>query len=261
MRKPQRVIIPDILRDIGSPHRDALERAFGPIQLSAESLPPEEDFLFLCFTNRCGSNYLAQLLASTGAFNEAGEFFNAATVLEHAAALRLNSLPAYFAALPGLVPRRRRIAAKAGVDQLVMLADAGILGALGVRARYVLLERRDRVGQAVSRVIAGQTGRWTTAHASDVPDSALVYHRGAIEAEIEKIARANAGFYLFFAANGIVPVHTTYEDMLARPQSVVDAVAVAMGLEGIEARPVEIGIERQAGPVNAEWKARYLQGG
>ena len=61
-----------------------------------------------------------------------------------------------------------------------MLADAGILDALRGRATYLLLERQDRVGQAISRVIAWQNGRWTTAHASDVPDSALVFDCAAI---------------------------------------------------------------------------------
>jgi len=249
--------IPAQLRAIASPHRDALERAFGALRPEAGWRAPDVDFLFLCFTNRCGSNYLAHLLATTGAFNEAGEFFNAPTVLEHAVARGLGSLPAYFSVLPELVPHRGRIVAKASVDQLVMLADAGILPALGAQARYLLLERQDRLGQAISRVIASQNGRWTTAHASDVPDSALVFDRPAIEAEIAKIAHGNAGFYLFFAANGIVPLHTTYEAVLADPGPVVDAVAALMGTGTLRARPGEVRIGRQANAVNAAWRRAW----
>jgi LPS sulfotransferase NodH len=252
--------IPKKLRDILSPHKDALEQAFGPLRPEPGWVPPDVDFLFLCFTNRCGSNYLAHLLATTGAFNEAGEFFNAPTVLEHAGARGLRSLPAYVSVLPALVPHRRRIAAKASIDQLVMLADAGILPGLGGRAHYLLLERQDRLGQAISRVIASQNGRWTTAHASDVPDSALRYDRAAIDAELGKIALGNAGFYLFFSANFIVPVHTTYEAVLADSAPVMAMLAAAMQLPKLVARPNKIRIKRQANAINAAWRNAYRDG-
>jgi LPS sulfotransferase NodH len=251
--------IPQRLRDILSPHRDAVEGAFGRLRPKPGWLPPDVDFLFLCFTNRCGSNYLAHLLASTGAFNEAGEFFNAPTVLEHATARGLRSLPAYVAALPALVAHRHRIAAKASIDQLVMLSDAGILPALGGRAHYLLLERQDRLGQAISRVIASQNGRWTTEHASEVPDSALRFDPAAIDEELGKIALGNAGFYLFFSANGIVPVHTTYEAVLADPAPVMDMLAAAMNLPKLEAKPGKIRIGQQANAINAAWRDAYLR--
>ena len=251
--------IPSPLRTLGFPHRDALARAFGPLLPVPGWTPPAMDFLFVGFTNRCGSNYLAHLLATTGAFNEAGEFFNAPTVLEHAAARGLRSLQGYFDALPALVPHTGRIAAKASIDQLIMLADAGILDALGPRVHYLLMERQDRLGQAISRVIASQTGRWTTAHWSDVPDSALVFDRVAIDTEIDKVARSNAAFYAFFAANGIVPVHTTYEAVLNDAAPIMDAIGAAMTLGPLRALPQKVAIGRQAGAVNAAWRAAYLR--
>lgn len=254
------MIIPPQLRAIVSSHRAALTHALGPLRPEAGWVPPDIDVLFLCFTNRCGSNYLAQLLATTGAFNEAGEFFNAETVLEHAAPRGLRSLAAYFSALPTLLSRSDRIAAKTGIDQLVMLADVGILDALRARATFLLLERQDRLGQAISRVIAWQNGRWTTAHASNVPDSALVFDRTAIDIELAEIARANAAFSLFFSVNGIVPVHITYESLLADPASAAGAVTARMGLPALCTRPEKVAIHRQANAVNAAWRDSYRAG-
>jgi LPS sulfotransferase NodH len=251
--------IPPPLRALESPHRAALERAFGPIRPVPGWVAPDVDVLFLCFTNRSGSNYLAHLLAGTGAFNEAGEFFNAATVLEHAAPRGLASLPAYFSLLPDLVQHPGRLAMKAAADQLVMLADAGILAALGQRAHYLLLERQDRLGQAISRVIAAQTGRWTTAHAPTAL-AAPRYDRAAIVAELAKIEHGNAALYLFFAANRMAPIHTTYESVLRAPQGAIDRVSEAMGLAGLRADPALVPIGRQADGVNAAWRADFERG-
>jgi LPS sulfotransferase NodH len=252
------VNIPPLLRAIDSAHRTAITHAFGNLRPKPEWAPPDLDVLFLCFTNRCGSNYLGYLLASTGAFNEAGEFFNSSVVLMHAAARGLRSLPEYFSALPTLVPHRGRIAAKASIDQLVMLADAGILDALRGRATYLLMERRDPLAQAISRTIAWQNGRWTTTQESDVPDSALVFDRAAIELEMAMIAYDNAAFSLFFAANEIVPVRITYEALLADAGLAATAEGAAMGLAGLCPQPDRVPIARQSNAINAAWRANYL---
>ena len=36
----------------------------------------DHELVLVCFTNRCGSNYLCDLLFSTGEFNRGGEFLN-----------------------------------------------------------------------------------------------------------------------------------------------------------------------------------------
>lgn len=252
--------VPPPLRALASPHRAVLERVFGPIR--PEPLPPGEGekFLFLCFTNRCGSNHLAQLLASTGAFNEAGEFFNAETVLEHSAPRGLRSLTAYFATLTAILPHFGPLAMKTSPDQLAMLADAGVLDAIAPRATFLLLERADRLGQALSRVIATQTGRFFAHQTAAVPDAALVYSRAAIDAELERIALGNALFYAFFAANGVVPLHTTHEEVLKDPAPLLRRLETALGVAIPPPDPARITIERQAGPVNAAWRREYMSG-
>jgi LPS sulfotransferase NodH len=252
------MIVPPLLRNISCEHRDAVTHALGPVRPEPGWAPPDLDVLFLCFTNRCGSNYLAQLLATTDAFNVAGEFFNAPTVLKHAMERDLRSLPAYFSALSMLVPHTGRIAAKVVIGQLSMLADAGILDALRGRATYLLLERQDQLGQAISRVIAWQNGRWSSAHASDIPDSALLFDRAAIDTQLAWVANENAAFSRFFFANGIVPMHVTYEDLLADPAPTIEAVAAAMRLTGLYARPEKVAIRTQANAINGAWRSAYL---
>lgn len=251
--------IPSLLRTaVDSPHSAALREFFGQLLPEPGWKPPDVDLLFLCFTNRCGSNYLGHLLATTGAFNEAGEFFNTPTVVQHAVPLGLRSLPAYFSALPKLVPHTGRIAAKASIGQLIMLADAGILDALRGRATYLLIERQDRLGQAISRVIAAQNLRWTSEQSSNLPDSALVFDRAWIKRELTEIAVLNAAFAQFFVANDISPIRTSYEALLADPTPIIEALAATLRLPNLCPRPEAVPIHRQANAVNAAWRRTYL---
>jgi LPS sulfotransferase NodH len=252
------MIVPAALREVVSPHRDALTAAFGPIRRDPTVAPPKTPVLFLCFTNRCGSNFAAQILASTGVFNEAGEFFNAPTVLHHAARLGLASLPAYFAALPSLVPPHTCLAVKASADQLAMLADAGVLEALGERVAYLLLERNDRLGQAISRVIAAQTGLWTTKHAAMGGEP--VYDRAAIDSELGAITLGNALFYAFFTANGIAPLHFSYESIMASPAGLADAVGTRLGFTGLRPNMAQVTIRLQRDTLNDAWRRIYAEG-
>jgi LPS sulfotransferase NodH len=67
-------------------------------------------------------------------------------------------------------------------------------------------------------------------------------------------------FYAFFAANGIAPVHTTYEAVLADPAPVMAQIAAAMGCGALVAHPEQVGIARQANAVNQAWRRAYLGG-
>ncbi|WP_297368749.1 Stf0 family sulfotransferase [Acidocella sp.] len=233
-----------------------LEAAWGALPYAPP--PLDADILFLCFTNRCGSNYLAQLLAATGAFNEAGEYFNATTILEHTTRLGLTSLPSYMRALcTGLLAHRGPLAMKTSPDQLALLTQTGVLDALGPRARFLFIERTDQLSQAISRVIAAQTGQFW-AHQPRLGEPA--YTRPAIEAELANIAYANALFRAFFAANQLAPIHVSYEEILKSPAPMLARVGSAFGLTLPAPNPAKLTIQKQGNALNAAWRARYLAG-
>ncbi len=252
------LFVPHPLRSLAREHAAIVEAALGPLRPAPGFQAPQVPALFLCFTNRCGSFYAAQLLASTGICNEAGEFFNAETVLEHAVPRGLASLHEYVALLPQLVPQAPVFAAKLGLDQLVMLTDTGILQAWRPRAHFLLLERQDRLAQAISRVIAAQTGAWT--HAQQAT-AAPAYQQAPIEAELRKIEAANAGFYAWFAANGIAPMHTTLESLLRDPGPLLDELASRLGTTPLRADRDKITLQQQAGTINLDWRNRFEKEG
>jgi LPS sulfotransferase NodH len=252
--------VPPQLAELERFHRDALTQVFGP------SPPPTvidgtRHHLFICFTNRCGSNYLAHLLASTGRLNEAGEFFNAPTVAAHVQQHGLRSLGAYLNFLGSRLDMNGWLAAKIGIEQLVMLTEAGILDQIRARTRFILIERRDRVAQAVSRLVAAQNYQWTSRQDAWIADDQLVYSRAALDMHVASVEAQNHMFLRYFASNGIAPIHLAYEAVVANPQGALAEIGGALGTGGLVSDPSRIGIAQQDSPLKQAWYARYLAGG
>lgn len=259
MATERRFAVPTALAGVERFHRATLDRLF-PVGGVWTPPVPELRFLFLCFTNRCGSNYLAELLAATGVLNRPEEVFNGETMAEHARAQRLPSFPAYVDFLCRRLARGGWFTAKAGLEQLLMLAETGLLDALGDRAHILFIERQDRLAQAVSLLVAIQTQQWTSRQERRVEDAALVYDRRILEEQQALITQQNFGFYRFFASNGIVPMHLAYEAVVARPAETVAEIGAWLGLPGLTVGPAAVAIRRQESPVKAAWCARYLAG-
>ena len=218
------------------------------------------NYVFLLFTNRCGSNFLAQILASTAQFNEAGEFFNAETILSHARERRLASVQDYFSVLPTLVPHRGWLATKLACDNLSMLVETGIIDAVADRSHFILLERQDLVAQAISRVIASQNLCWTSEQERSVPDECLIYSRSLIEDQIHQIRQENGYLCRFLASRSIQPLHFAYEALVKRPQDHIDQIAKRLQIPRLEVNPSLVRISCQANAVNRAWRKRYDEG-
>jgi LPS sulfotransferase NodH len=255
----RRLVIPSALTELDRHHRDPLQSVFGPSPPTGV-IDPSLKFLFICFTNRCGSNYLAQLIASTGVLNVAEEVFNAPTVQEHAGREGLRSLYDYMGFLGRRLTMSGWLTAKLGIEQLVMLTEAGILDAIIGRARFLLIERQDTVAQAISRLVAMQNGEWTSRHTATIPDEQLVYSRAGIDAQREIIAFDNQAFYRFFASNGLAPNHLAYEAVVQSPGRHLADIGRWLGFGPFLGDPAAIGIRRQESPVKRAWRARYERG-
>jgi LPS sulfotransferase NodH len=216
--------------------------------------------LFLLYTNRCGSNFVAQALASTGELNEAGEFFNADAILAHSRRLQLVSLQDYFCRLPELIPCDGWLASKLAVVHVDILREAGILDAVLGRSHFILLDRQDELAQAISRCIAWQNQRWTSEQPRSIPDEALDYAREHIDQQIRQIQFEKGRLYRFMADVGGKPIHFTYEAFVAQPQRHLDEIAARLGLPAMQLDRSRIRITRQSNHVNDAWRARYLAG-
>ncbi len=264
MRRPaeaevHRLTVPPALATLDRYHRDPLAQLFGPSPPRG-AIDPSLKFLFLCFTNRCGSNYLAHLIASTGVLNVAEEVFNAATVQEHARQAGLRSLHDTVNFLGRRLSMSGWLTAKLGIEQLVMLTEAGILDTISGRTRFLLIERKDQAAQAVSRLVAMQNRQWTSQHTAAIPDEHLVYSRAAIDVQRTEIAFQNHAFYRFFASNGLVPKHLAYEAVVQSPAQHLNDIGAWLGFERFIGDPAAVGIRRQESAIKRAWLDRYGRG-
>jgi len=210
----------------------------------------------ICSQQRSGTNYLCQLLESTGKLGRPQDYFNGA-------GLRARSWPDYpldrEAQLAAVLERG---ATPNGVYGLKMFPErfddvqatrwAERLPGL----RFVALERHDLLGQALSNVRAAQTNSYR-AH---VPATGPVeYDSKRIARQLQLIAQGQARWQLFFARNGIQPLRLTYEDIVAAPQAAVDAIARLVGIEAatpIDAASVTLTVQRDA--LTEEWRRKFL---
>jgi len=212
----------------------------------------------ICTSPRSGSNLFGQYLSSTGVLGKPLEYFNGP-------GRRALGYPGY----PD-DPRRQ-------IDWILSegATPNGIYGVKIFPAQFdevrksipwtqllpnlvfVLLKRRDLLGQAISHVRAIQTQQYrSTQLAQGVP----CYDGVHIHALLQVAARDYARWELFFARKDIAPITIVYEHMLADPQAAVDQVAQLFGLRGqarLSAECIDLEVQRDA--LTDHWRARFLR--
>ena len=204
---------------------------FGNIAYRPADIPADVKFIFLCFTNRSGSNYLAELLASSQHLPLAGENLNFNTVIVHARQKSLPSFQDYFSFLVRLTAGHGVVFLKVAPSHLEVLGRSGILDQVIHRSRFVVIERADKLAQAISHLIAFQTGRFTSTVQNSAETAEPHFNREALERIINRNANEYRDFSLFFGHNGIVQAQVIYEQLVHDPASVLAYVGDMLGVE------------------------------
>ena len=247
-------------------------------------MPAPPKAYIICTSPRSGSTLLCRMLVATGVAGNPNSHFHkpsladwlAAYGLERAAfksdvdavravvdaglargrgpgdvfGLRLQrgSVPFFLAQLdrlhPGLASDRARIEAAFGPT------------------RFIHLTREDKLAQAVSRVVAEQTGLWhRNADGSEyerlAPPAEPVYDRVAIAGHLEELTRFDADWTDWFAREGLDPVRLSYESLSEDPQGALARVLEALALDPALAERVSAPTARLADATSAAWIRRF----
>lgn len=241
---------------------------------------PECSYL-LCTMPRSGSTLLCDLLTQTGVAGAPNSFFRAQSMAEFSAdwGLSMQTLDgfdrAYVAAaithgsagtgcfglranwhnMPGLMARLGHLFPGAKTDIARLRAAFGPV-------KFVHLERKDKVAEAVSLVVAEQSGLWhRNADGSELerttPPSQPVYDAQAMQAAYDEVTNGQREWSLWFDAQGVTPLHLTYEALAAASNVEVARILEFLDLDPAKAYNLSPGTARLATARNAEWAARF----
>lgn len=233
----------------------------------------------LCASPRSGSTLLCDLLNQTGLAGAPASYLRPASVAEYSAewgvpagkgawderyleAVRHHSadgsgrpaLRIMWSDMPAVLERLQALDPKPASDK------ARVQHLLGIE-HFVHLRRDDLVAQAVSLVLANQTGLWHKNADGSVRGIVRgggepVYDEGQIAAELQMLEGEADGWEAWFRSQSISPLRVAYEELAHDPPNILKAVLESIG------RPVrpplpDPGTARLATRVNDEWASRF----
>ena len=139
------------------------------------------------------------------------------------------------------------------------LTDAELLAAVFDKPRFIHLERRDRVRQAVSWALAGQTGHWSSSQAASQP----VLKEPSFDIEFldglyRLIGESQTGWANFFQQHQLEPLRLYYEDIAADLDGSVRGVLAWLGIPAPQSFDLSnLSFQPQGTRLNEEWAERY----
>jgi LPS sulfotransferase NodH len=238
---------------------------FGPEGLRfdpAQAAPQGLQTFVICFTNRCGSNFLAQLLATNPDIGLAGEYFNAPGVLGISEKRGFTRLQQYLAWVAREKASRKGVfGIKLAFWQLFFLAQHGMLAAFG-DVKYVHIRRLDVLAQSVSHVIAWNTKAWTSEQQAVADPAEVAIDDAQIVRMMKVTNHENARFAAYFKHFGITPVRVTYEKLAENPARAGARVLAELAFRGVAravVHPSKVTMRKQANEVNEAAIARIRQ--
>ncbi|MER7638219.1 Stf0 family sulfotransferase [Streptomyces sp. NPDC126522] len=227
-------------------------------------LPPVR--YVLASTPRCGSNMLARALWHTGVAGFAEDYFADAFVLDYFERWGFDSDdPQELAA--GYV--RRLMTCRTSPNGVFGLRiHAGHLWSLEAdpydvlqAPRYIWIQRRDRLRQAVSYTMAEQTGVWIL-DGTFLPEgrtrAAPRYGYEEIRRHLRMLDRDAAVWEDYFGRHRVVPHTVVYEDLVADYEAGLRGCLDFLGVAAPAALPAP-GIRRQADELTEQWVERFLR--
>ncbi|MEZ9642903.1 Stf0 family sulfotransferase [Vibrio cyclitrophicus] len=124
-------------------------------------------------------------------------------------------------------------------------------------AKYIFIRRENITKQAISMVIAKQTGKWI----NNMPGNGVTpsYSRKLIDLEIKDIIKDNASWIYYLNSNRIDYHEVVFENYLKDPTSEINEILRYCGIEEsldtITGRDMKT--TQQSNAINGEWYCKY----
>ncbi len=229
--------------------------------LAKHDFPPTDrpsKFLVIASTPRSGSHMLGHSLYKTGKFGFPLEYAHPANLAEWKRILGTKDI---FDSLREIQKRRTSGNGVFGIKifHAHIKEFGGFSNVMSTfpEARYVLLNRKNALRQAISFSIASQTGVWIDEHEPIGRDPEYDYDH--INQRLRKVIRDNSSWRYLLAANGCDYIEVDFESARKNISGVIRRIADYMSVEidgeEIPGQPVT---KRRRSRLNDDWERRFL---
>lgn len=216
--------------------------------------------LVVASSYRSGSTYLSLSLWSDGRFGAPFEYFNYEKHMDYMMArLGTDEVDDYIQKLVRLRTSRNEVfGVKLHFHHFEAIVKSSPVWRDQLRiARFIYVNRKDKIAQAVSMAKALQDNAWSSFGRPRA--SPLFYSRELIEDCLREVMTQTEGWWRWFAAENIHPFVVNYEEFALDVPGHVARIAEWFGVEGDVREVVKLPItERQSDSVNREWIRRFL---
>ena len=202
---------------------------------------------------RSGSHYLAHLLRSTGQAGVPLEYFHSTHWKQWGKRCgQYNPLSAFKIMCQLRTTPNGVFGFKAHWKQFQYACHLRLEPQLQ-NASFIQITRDDLLGQAISLVIASQTGAWIHDHEQQRHPE---YSFAAIQNALRQLTAERAEWDLFFASTGITPVRITYEDLTSHLDETMHRVCSHIDVDWSPASVATTQVQRT--DRSGEWRERFL---
>ncbi|WP_417451979.1 Stf0 family sulfotransferase [Kordiimonas sp.] len=210
--------------------------------------------VFVLFSNRCGSNYLVELMKQLPTLTMKNEMFNAQNVTNATNKRGLKNFEEYVR-LMRKGCKTPHWGAKVGCVQLDMVQRFGLLDAFEEGSYIVWLKRKNIVAQAVSHYIAHHNKQWASFHEAkgETPD----YDFESIANIVASIIKHNGQAEVSLGLLGIRYHALWYEDYISQPSAHMQRLADYLGEPFNDIEQDKTKFKKQADPIKKEYEARF----
>lgn len=239
------------------------------------------DALIICATPRSGTTLLCDLLAETGVTGTPNSFYREESRDHFMRQLGVEAGPDFDRRYLDAIRTEGRgttdlfsmrimwpsVATMRDALSVVFpseTTDAGRITAAFGTPLYLLVERQDKVAQAISRIKAEQSGLWHRAADGSVREQGGQYHApeydaGRIRGSIAETTAHEAEWQSWFTREGIAPLEQSYEDLSADPIATIRALLAVLGRDPSAADHIVPRTSKLADATSRDWAERYVR--
>lgn len=246
-------------------HRSKLKEYFGDSFLKSPNVKSTKPTIFICFTNRSGSTYLASTLSEYGITCKPNEelnyeYFNFSVIKNFSLKNYSNSISDYMSMLFSKYSSNNFFTSKLSLDQLIWFLEEKYIPTVFGNPKFIFIKRRDLLLQAISLSIAIQTRKWTSFHDGlSIKKLDLVFDPVQILRKIQNIDTVNSEFERLFKLNNMEVFVVYYEDLIEKKEEIIYDIGNYIDKKLVKDEVNNFAIARQSTEINSLWRKKFVE--